>query len=112
MTTGPDDSKMGRCVIYALVDDPDYLLFDADLFESWEGPVVCHPSEYVPVASVKLLPGEVELNLGTEDNGYGIECDKGRFSAQQVVYGDTGDAVEVSLWMQDNQLTGFVCFRV
>ena len=52
MTTGPDDSKMGRCVIYALVDDPDYLLFDADLFESWEGPVVCHPSEYVPVGSV------------------------------------------------------------
>ena len=102
MTSGPDYSKRGWCAIYALAEDPDYFLFDADLFESWEMPVVGHPSEYVPVASVKLLPGEVELNLGTEDNGYGIECDKGRFSAQQVVYGDAGDAVEVCLWTQDN----------
>ena len=110
MTSGPDYSRRGRCVVYALVDDPDYFLFDADPFESgvtpsWEGPVVGHPSEYVRVASVKLRPGTVELNQGIEAYAYGIECDKGRFSAQQIAYGDAGDAVEVSLWMQDNQLT-------
>ena len=101
MTSRPDYSSRGLCAIYALVEDPYYLLFDADLFESDRGPVVGHPSEYIPVAVVKLEPGAVELSYNNEILRYELGCDKGHFSAQQVVCGDAGDAVEVGLWLQE-----------
>ena len=106
MTTRPDYSSRGLCAIYALVDDPDYLLFDADLFdadlsEADMGPVVGHPSEYIPVAAVKLTPGTVELSYNNEILRYELGCDKGHFSAQQVVCGEAGESVEVGLWLQE-----------
>ena len=102
MTSRPDYSDRGLvcdlCVWWKIRTSS---LFDADLFESWREPVVGHPMEYIPVASVKLVPGAVELNYSSELLRYGVECDKGQFSAQQIVYGDAGDAVEVGLWIQE-----------
>ena len=101
MTSRPDYSDRGLCAIYALVEDPDFLLFDADLFESWRDPVVGHPSEYIPVAAVKLTPGAVDLSYNNEILRYELGCDKGHFSAQQIVCGEAGESVEVGLWLQD-----------
>ena len=106
MTARPDYSNRGLCAVYALVEDPDYFLFDADLFdadlsEPDMGPVVGHPSEYIPVAVVKLEPGAVEISYSYETLRYELGCDKGHFSAQQVVCGDAGEAVEVGLLLQE-----------
>ena len=101
MTSRPDYSDRGLCAIYALVEDPDFLLFDADLFESWRDPVVGHPAEYIPVAAVKLTPGTVELSYNNEILRYELGCDKGHFSAQQIVCGEASESVEVGLWLQE-----------
>ena len=62
------------CAIYALTEDPDYLVFDADL---WEGRdiVGSDPSEYSAVALVELRPGSVELVLDHGDGAYRLATD-------------------------------------
>ena len=82
------------CAIYAWTEDPDYLVFDADL---WEG---CHvaltdPSEYSAVVLVELSPGRVELVLDPSDSAYRLATDTGRYNALQVVWGDAGAAARI-----------------
>ena len=83
------------CAIYALTEDPDYLVFDADL---WEGRdiVGADPSEYSAVALVELRPGSVELVLDHGDGAYRLATDTGRYNAQQVVCGDAGAVARVT----------------
>ena len=86
------------CAIYALAEHPDYLVFDADL---WEGRHVelTDPPDYAAVALVELRPGSVELVLDDGDHGdgaYRLATDTGRYNAQQVVCGDAGRVVSVT----------------
>ena len=78
------------------------LVHHSPALDKWErGPVVDHPCEYIPVAAVKLQPGVVDLSYNNEILKYELGCDKGHFSAQQVICGDAGEAVEVGLWLQE-----------
>ena len=74
-------------MIYALADQTDYMVFDADLFEAYRSPVVGHPQEYVPLCMVELEPGKVELLRG-EGIRFVIHCDGGVFAPQAIVCGE------------------------
>ena len=85
------------CAIYALTEDPDYLMFDADLWEGrWIGGTV--PSDYSAVALVVLSPGSVELVLEHEGFAYRLATDTGSYNAQQLVCGEAGASASIA-WL-------------
>ena len=73
------------CAIYGLDGEFSHVLFDADLFDAGQVPVKGHPLDYTPLALVRLVPGEVRLIRSVEGHAYEIECNKGRFTAHQII---------------------------
>ena len=93
---GFDWNARGACALYALAEDPDYVLFDADLFSNVPVVVGTIP-EYVPVAMI-VLSEDAYLRFHGAQERWELRTPAGGFSAQQVICGDLLDDVEMVTW--------------
>ena len=101
MVAVPEGNERWGCAIYSLTEDPDFLMFDADLWDIREH---INVSEYSAVALVGLRPGSVELVLDRDSDIYLLATDTGRYDAVQVVCGQAGKEVRVTGFLPDRGL--------
>lgn len=87
--------------IYALADDPDYMVFDADLLDPAASalPIGTGWAECMPVAVVALEADVTALRRRDAPGGcrYVLATDTGEWTAQQVYFGDAGEGVRVTV---------------
>ena len=101
MVAVPEGNERWSCAVYSLTGDPDFLMFDAGL---WDVREHVNVSECSAVALVRLRPGSVELVLDRDSDSYRLATDTGRYDALQVVCGEAGEEVLVIGFRPDRGL--------